>query len=174
MFMHHPHFGALDTNQLASEYDTLWTREQVLGALDCAPVRLQLWAKCNQTLSTARLDALAHSLSRLPELDVLARAQLTIYLQDDPSFIEAHCEPDALAVYTDWARQFAALGEVAVSDFVRALVLCRVGLYASEDDFTNGDERILMDYKIDPAHSDQILAVRLNQDGGFGTINWES
>ena len=170
--LQHPHFGALDTSQLPSEFDVLWEGEQALATADDQAVALDLWADLDQALNPAQLDALAHSLSRLAELDALAREQLAIYLQNDPYFIEEHCGPDALAVYTNWAPQLAAMGGTAtVPAFVHAMVLCRVGLYANAS--SEDDERIVMDYKVD-RQSDQILAVKLHADGQFTQINWES
>ena len=152
----HPFFGELDNGRAG----VMWQGHMQLHG---QPVRVDVWA-AGRDLDAAELDALALVPDSLDALDREARAQLARYLDSNPDFIHEHSTPDALAVYADWAAQLAKLdGQVSVPQFVNLLRLVGVGLYPARLD----SPAIVMDYKIDPVHSDQILAVALDADGHF-------
>ena len=152
----HPFFGELD-NGCAG---VMWQAHRQLRG---QPVRVDVWA-AGRDLDAAELDALARVPDSLDALDREARAQLERYLASNPDFIHEHGTPDALAVYGDWAAQLAKLGgQVSVPQFVNLLRLVGVGLFPAR----LNSPAIEMDYKIDPEHSDQILAVAMDADGHF-------
>ncbi|MEG0920035.1 MAG: DUF2004 domain-containing protein [Comamonas sp.] len=157
--MQHPYFGDLDTSDQDGT-DVIWERDLELAG---QPVDVALWANENQVLDPAQLDAFALLLEDLPELDAKARGFLTVELNEDDDFIAYH---------TDEVENFPALaaiapdGEISIDEFVRALRLCNIGLWC--------DGTVVMDYQIDPDHSDQILAVKLDMQGGLKEVAWES
>ena len=170
----HPLFGQLDTSALDPVEGDFWAGDVLwdgFQALNGRQVRLDLWAVNQQVLALPELDALAQSLGRLPELDSSVRQHLERHLAANPMFMDEHATPEALAVYTDWAAQLAALGgQVSVAQFVQHLQLVRVGLYPGQP----FGHAIVMDYQIDPEHSDQILAVKLTAQGELTAVDWES
>jgi len=48
--------------------------------------------------------------------------------------------------------------------------LTNIGLWAE----TEPDGQVVLDYQIDPKHSDQILAVKLTANGALVSVDWES
>ena len=157
--MQHAYFGELDTSDQDGN-DVIWETELTLG--DQA-VEVTLWADADQVLDTAQLDAFAKLLQGLPELDAQARVHLAADLNADDSFMAHHTEEvenfPALAA-------IAPTGEISVADFVRAMRLVSVALFC--------DDALTLDYQIDPDHSDQILAVKLNAQGELRAVDWES
>ena len=157
--MQHPYFGALDTSDQDGT-DVIWERDLELAG---QPVDVALWANEELALDPAQLDAFANLLEDLPQLDTNARGFLTAELNEDDDFIAYH---------TDEVENFPALaaiapnGEIAIDDFVRAMRLCHIGLWC--------DGVVVLDYQIDPDHSDQILAVKLDMHGALKDVSWES
>lgn len=157
--MQHPYFGDLDTGDQDGT-DVIWERDLVLAG---QPVDVALWADENQVLDSTQLDAFAQLLQDLSALDANARGFLAVDLNEDDGFITYH---------TDEIESFPALaaiapdGNISIDDFVRALRLCSISLWS--------DGNVVLDYQIDPDHSDQILAVKLDMHGALKEVAWES
>ena len=157
--MQHPYFGTLDTSDQEGT-DVIWERDLSLADQS---VDVVLWANQGQALDPAQLDAFAQLLGDLPALDARARGYLTADLHEDDDFIAYHT--DAVEAFPALAA-IAPDGEISVEDFVRALRLCSIGLWC--------DGVVVLDYQIDPEHSDQILAVKLDAQGTLKEVSWES
>lgn len=154
----HPYFGSLSTADL-DDFDVIWERELPLGPLT---VETALWADADTPLATATLDDFATLLGRLPEVDGQARAALTTYLTAEDSYLTFHVQEmeggDQLP--TDPAA------------FAAAMVLHHVGLWLADPD--KEEPGVVLDYLIDPEHTDEILAVKLTPSGEHLTVAWES
>ena len=145
--LNHPYFGLLDSDTLADEVDVLWEHDV---ALNGHAINAQIWAAAESELDVA-------------ELDHRARAALQEYLADDDSYLTHHREEmeggDALPT--------------APADFVAAMTLNGIALW-HQDPFDEGSGPLVLDYMIDPDHSDEILAVSVTAAGEIEEINWES
>lgn len=168
----HPFFGPLDTTSI-EETDVIW---EAILELNEQPVDTSLWAESGQALEDSRLDTFAHLLEHLPELDARARTALTSYLEDDREFIDYYT--DALDEGAEGLDSTQALREQAQADgisqvdasaFVSAMRLTNIGLW-----FTVEGSPVVLDYRLDPEASDQILAVKCDAQGQVVSIDWES
>ena len=159
--MQHHYFGELDTDDIEGR-DVIWEDERQLNA---QTFEICLWADAGQQLDTLQLDAFAALLQDLPALDAQARSHLLAELQTDDEFMRHHLEE-----VENFPRlaELAPDGDMAAPDFVRAMVLVNIGLWADEP------ASVVMDYQIDPEHSDQILAVKLTAQGELTAVHWES
>nr|WP_314484341.1 DUF2004 domain-containing protein [uncultured Kingella sp.] len=158
--LNHPYFGLLDSDTLADEVDVLWEHDV---ALNGHAINAQIWAAAESELDVAELDQFAQRLQNLAELDHRARAALQEYLADDDSYLTHHREEmeggDALPT--------------APADFVAAMTLNGIALW-HQDPFDEGGGPLVLDYMIDPDHSDEILDVSVTAAGEIEEINWES
>ena len=159
--MQHAYFGELDTSDQDGR-DVVWEAERTLGD---QTIEVLLWADADQALNEADLDAFATLVQDLPALDTKARGFLQAELAQDDSFIRHHT--DEVADVPALAA-VAPTGEITVADFVRAMRLITIGLW------TDQPPSIVLDYQIDPEHSDQILAVKLDAQGALTAVDWES
>ena len=158
---HHSYFADLSTADIEGT-DVIWEAEATLGDQS---FDITLWADADQQLDGAQLDAFAALVQDLPALEAKARAILQAELEGDDAFMAHHlAEVDnfpALAA-------IAPNGEISVADFVRAMRLTHIGLWANEP------ASVILDFQIDPEHSDQILAVKLDGPGELVSVDWES
>ncbi|ARU05378.1 hypothetical protein CCO03_12380 [Comamonas serinivorans] len=157
--MNHPHFGELDTSSIEGR-DVVWERDLVLEG---QAVDVALWADAGQVLDPGMLDAFASLLQDLAGVDARARVHLLAELEADDDFITYH---------TDEGENFPGLaaiapdGAITPAAFVQAMRLTHASLWA--------DGLVVLDYQMDPEHSDQILAVKLDPQGQLQEIAWES
>ena len=159
--MQHSYFADLSTADIEGT-DVIWEAERTLGD---QTFDITLWADANQQLDGAQLDAFAALIQDLPALDAKARGILQAELDGDDAFMayhldEVHNFPALAAIAPD--------GEISVADFVRAMRLTHIGLWADEP------ASVILDFQIDPEHSDQILAVKLDGQGELTAVDWES
>jgi len=165
--MEHAYFGKLDTSAIQRSVDVIWERE---FSLNGATFTVWLWASPATELDKAKLDACAALLENMGALDATARQALRESLAEDRSYIDFHAEeiPDSevMQQLLDAANDAAAITE---ENFVARMKLCGIGLW---HDATSAP--VVMDYMIDPDASDQILAVKAEQDGKVTVIDWES
>ena len=168
----HPYFGALDSGAL-TETDVCWEGEAPLDGQP--PAEVWLWVQPGLPFDAKRLDFFAALLQALPAHDQRARGQLVQYLQDAPEYLRFHLEELADTPVLDKLTHNSVRSEVPVQDFVAAMQLKNIGLWlenVNEDDAPSTS--VVMDYMIDPEHSDEILAVKLGLDGEVMSIDWES
>lgn len=85
------------------------------------------------------------------------------YLADDDSYLTHHREE---------MEGGDALPTVPAA-FVAAMTLNGIALW-HQDPFDEGSGPLVLDYMIDPDHSDEILAVSATAAGEIEEINWES
>ena len=161
----HPFFGLCGTAGFTTE-EVCWEKEI---AVNGSGVDVALWAPpdapMRNELDKGELDQMADAVQQLATLDEQARRHLLDYLDDDDAFIRHHLEEaDA---FPRVAELFPS-GSTTPPDFAQALQLVQVGLWLGHPD------PIVMDYMIDPDHSDQVLAVKLGADGSLASIDWES
>ncbi|MFE7109746.1 DUF2004 domain-containing protein [Streptomyces sp. NPDC057575] len=163
----HPYFGHLEVPP-ADGTEVIWEGTAALGSSE---VEVRLWADPGSGLDAGELDAFATHLDRLPALDTAARAAIRKNLQQDRYFIDHHAdELDDIEVIKRLARE--ANGEaIGVDAFTAAMRPVQVGLWhlIGED-----EARIVMDYTIDAATSDELLAVKVARDGTVASVDWES
>jgi hypothetical protein len=169
MKIHHAFFGSIDASDM-DEPDTCWSSTYTLG--NSAP-DVWLWID-REGLDSSVLDAYAALLQNFAKLDADARAELVSYLQQEQSanglsldYMHDHLEkigdsPAVLAARTP-------NGHMDTAQFVQQMKLHCIGLWCTK---TMGTE-IIMDYMIDAARSDQILAVKIALGGEMRVI-WES
>ena len=169
----HSFFGPLSLEKL-QDTDVIWEVPQQLNGQS---VETWLWADPASSLDAALLDQFAAALKQLPQLDQQARAALVKHLQEDREFIdglaELAAEEDSVGLPTvqKLLQQARAAGQsdIAAADFVAAMQLENISLWCSHD-----DEPIVLDYRIDTAGCDQILAVKCDANGRIMEISWES
>ncbi|MCX5109664.1 DUF2004 domain-containing protein [Streptomyces sp. NBC_00378] len=163
----HPYFGHLEVPPV-DETEVIWEGAAALGSSE---VEIRLWADPGSGLDAGELDAFATHLGRLPTLDIAARAAIRKNLQQDRYFIDHHAdELDDIEVIKRLTRE--ANGEtISVDAFAAAMHPVRIGLWhpIGED-----EARIVMDYTIDAATSDELLAVKVARDGAVVSVDWES
>ena len=168
--LHHPYFGTLNSDTL-EDIDVIW--ETTLGE---PQTHSQLWAAPEQRLDTAELDAFAALLQNLPTLDKRARAALCDDLANDGSFLEYFSAAEALEYDVEELRWLKPLLN-DIPAFVAALQLTAIGLW-TRDTMQEMEEEpatpLVLDYKIAPEHTDQILAVKCDLQGNIISIDWES
>ena len=173
----HAYFGVLDTSNLQSD-DIIWEREMLVSGKE---VRVKLWAREGVALPEEALDAYAKLLTRLPELDALARPELVKYLKEHADFIgeymaaveDGHDYPTVKALLQSALR--VGQTEIAPEDFESAMQLRSISLWCpSYDEEEEDDSEVVFDYRIDPETSDQILAVKFDAQGKLELIAWES
>lgn len=163
----HPYFGHLEVPPVDGT-EVIWEGTAALGSSE---VEIQLWADPGCGLDAGELDAFATHLNRLPALDTAARAAIRKNLQQDRCFIDHHAdELDDIEVIKRLTRE--ANGEaISVEAFTAAMHPVGIGLWhlIGED-----EARIVMDYTIDAATSDELLAVKMSRDGTVASVDWES
>ncbi len=152
----HPYFADIDTDALEDDVDVCWEAELPVNGDE---VTALLWAQQGAT-ALPELDAFATFLQQVETADKSARAALLQCLEQDRSFIDFHVQEIEGANYPDQPEAF-----------VRAMQLVNIGLWAVP---SARDTPIVMDYMLDPEHSDQILAVCFHADGTLGDVCWES
>ena len=162
--MNHPCFGELNTHYIKKSPDVIWERELNLNGQIIEAV---LWANQDQILDAAQIDAFAAMTQDLSGLDAHARAHLLATLEADDEFIAYHTDevenfPGVAAIAPD--------GEVMPDVFMQAMKLTNIGLWAE----AVPDGLVILDYQIDPEHSDQILAVKITDQGKLVAVDWES
>ncbi|WP_406497082.1 DUF2004 domain-containing protein [Streptomyces sp. NBC_00846] len=163
----HPYFGHLEVPPV-DETEAIWEGTAALGSSE---VEVRLWAEPGSGLDAGELDAFATHLAHLPALDTAARAAIRKNLHQDRYFIDHHADEfDDIEVIKRLARE--ANGEaISVDAFTAAMHHVRIGLWhlIGED-----EARIVMDYTIDAATSDELLAVKMSRDGTVASVDWES
>lgn len=164
----HPYFGLLDTDALEN-IDVIWEQS---FSLNSATFDVSLWTgdSPNPPLDESMLDAFAKLLQDLPALDIYARKQLAKMLAKDKSYIKEHIEE--LARYSEIISRLlsdAGSSEISAQTFVAAMRLTNIGMWLDVS-----SAPIVMDYMIDPENSDEILAVKLTEEGQLVVIDWES
>jgi hypothetical protein len=164
--LNHPFFGNLDTSKL-DKVDVIWSRDFSLADTS---FEVCLWAGPGEPLDARMLDALAALLADLPALDARARRFLVEDMAQDKSFIEFYVEdPDDMLPVIEALAPDGDADAVDVGAFVKAMTLMNIGLWPVP---VTGP--VVMDYMIDPENSDQILAVKLDENGALVSIDWES
>lgn len=160
----HAYFGAL-TNDSLKSVDVIWERTvtQADSSFD-----VSLWASSSDVLDIAKLDAFAALLGDLDALDTRLRAGLRTYLGNDSAYIDSAKELPDSEVMERLSEDHEA-PEIGVDAFVKAMQITNIGLWLGAE-----SSPVVVDYMIDPEHSDQILAVKTTQDGEIVTIDWES
>ena len=169
----HGYFGTLDTNAIEGS-DVIWENDVSLSGQD---VDVSLWADQGTELQPHQLDAFAALLERLPQLDAQMREALTQYLQNDREFIDYYInivqddEAEGLVVIEGLIENAykAGLDEVQATDFVKAMRLTDVTLWTTVE-----SDPVVIDYRIEPETSDQILALKCDEQGKVISIDWES
>ncbi|MFD7621036.1 DUF2004 domain-containing protein [Streptomyces sp. NPDC059802] len=150
------------------ETEVIWEGAAALGSSE---VEVRLWADPSSGLDAGVLDAFATHLARLPALDTAARAAIRENLQQDRYFIDYHAdELDDVEVIKRLTRE--ANGEaISVDAFTAAMHPVQIGLW-----HLIGEARaqVVMDYTIDAATSDNLLAVKVARDGTVVSVDWES
>ncbi|MFG3526017.1 DUF2004 domain-containing protein [Streptomyces sp. NPDC047917] len=113
----------------------------------------------------------ATRLAHLPALDTAARAAIREYLRQDRYFIDHHAdELDDAEVIKRLTRD--ANGEaISVDAFTAAMHPVQIGLWHLTGE---AEARIVMDYTIDAETSDELLAVKMADDGTVASVDWES
>lgn len=163
----HPYFGHLEVPPVDGT-EVIWEGTAALGSSE---VEIQLWADPGCGLDAGELDAFATHLDHLPALDTAARAAIRKNLQQDRYFIDHHAdELDDIEVIKRLTRE--ANGEaISVEAFAAAMHPVGIGLWhlIGED-----EARIVMDYTIDAATSDELLAVKVARNGAVVSVDWES
>ena len=169
----HAYFGELDSDSVEGN-DVIW--EQTLS-LNGEDVEVALWVDKGTPLKADQLDGFAGVLQNLTALDAQKRAELTQFLEHDNEFIRYYVE----AVQEGGADDLVAvkalieeahrkgLGEVQATDFVKSMRLTDIALWCAVD-----SDPIVLDYRIDPDTSDQILAAQCDEHGNLVEISWES
>lgn len=180
--INHPYFGELDTGSVDSgDAEVIWEQALPLAGM---LAKANLWAASGKPLNAPRLDAFSARLKDLPILDGAARQQLGLYLEADRYFLEFHieelpeqCPEQDLSLIKALAPQGDA-STVEIGDFLKAMRLESVSLYASQPDSwlenDTEDYTIVMDYVFGTGFGDQILAVKFTEEGEFISVNWES
>ncbi|MFD5186610.1 DUF2004 domain-containing protein [Streptomyces sp. NPDC058357] len=163
----HPCFGRLEVPPL-DETEVIWEGTATLGSSE---VEIRLWADPNCGLDTEELDAFATHLTHLPALDTAARAAIREDLRQDRYFIDHHAdELDDAEVIKRLTRE--ANGEpIGVDAFTAAMHPVRIGLWHRTGE---AEAQVVMDYTIDAAASDELLAVKVARDGTVVSVDWES
>ncbi|GAA2416020.1 DUF2004 domain-containing protein [Streptomyces pulveraceus] len=163
----HPYFGHLEVPSV-DETEVIWEGTATLGSSE---VEIRLWADPNFGLDTGELDAFATHLTHLPARDTAARAAIREDLQQDRYFIDHHTdELDDAEVIKHLTRE--ANGEpISVDAFTTAMHPVRIGLWHPTGKV---EAQVIMDYTIDAAASDELLAVKVTRDGTVASVDWES
>ncbi|MEV5199669.1 DUF2004 domain-containing protein [Streptomyces sp. NPDC053720] len=163
----HPYFGHLEAPS-ADESEVIWEGTASLGS---SKVEAWLWAGPDSGLDMGELDAFATRLAHLPALDTAARAAIRENLRQDRYFIDHHAdELDDAEVIRRLTRE--ANGEAISADaFTAAMHPVRIGLWHLTGE---AKARIVMDYTIDAETSDELLAVKMTDDGTVTSVDWES
>ncbi|MES9505082.1 DUF2004 domain-containing protein [Streptomyces sp. NPDC000609] len=163
----HPYFGHLEVPPV-DETEVIWDGTATLGSSE---VEIRLWADPDCGLDTGELDTFATHLTHLPALDTAARAAIREDLRQDRYFIDHHAdELDDAEVIKRLIRE--ANGEpVGVDAFTAAMRPVRIGLWHPTGE---AEARVVMDYTIDAAASDELLAVKVARDGTAVSVDWES
>ena len=170
--LNHPFFGSLDTDSM-KDIDVIW---EASLEFQNHPVEATLWAEPGQHLETTRLNAFAELVLDLATLDAHARKALVEHLQQDRTFIDYYTDAlDDAAEGLDSAQALRDQAEkhgqenISAADFVAALQLKDLGLWCTQQ-----GSPVVLDYRLDPDASDQILAVKCDALGRVITIDWES
>ncbi|MEG0053228.1 MAG: DUF2004 domain-containing protein [Comamonas sp.] len=171
--INHTYFGPLNTDKL-QDTDVVWEAHLPLAGRE---VEAWLWAAPQQELNSMLLGAFATTLNNLPTLDARARAALLTYLQEDSDFIAFHVDlaqeenAQGLEATQILIAHAQSAGQTSVDalDFVGLLTLHSMGLWCSSE-----GAPLVLDYRIDPEGSDQILAVKCDATGRITDISWES
>ncbi|MET8742225.1 DUF2004 domain-containing protein [Streptomyces sp. NPDC004728] len=163
----HPYFGHLEVPPVDGT-EVIWEGTAALGSSE---VDIQLWADPGCGLDAGELDAFATHLDHLLALDTAARAAIRKNLRQDRYFIDHHAdELDDVEVIKRLTRE--ANGEaISVEAFAAAMHPVRIGLWHLTGE---AEARIVMDYTIDAAASDELLAVKVARDGAVVSVDWES
>ncbi|MFF3953292.1 DUF2004 domain-containing protein [Streptomyces sp. NPDC001890] len=163
----HPYFGHLEVPSV-DETEVIW---EGTAALASSEVEVQLWAAPDSGLDAEELDAFATHLADLPALDTAARAAIRENLRQDRYFIDHHAdELDDIEVIKRLTEE--ANGEaIGVDAFTAAMHPAGIGLWHL---IGEPGTRIVMDYTIDAATSDELLAVKVARDGAVVSVDWES
>jgi len=160
----HAYFGELDSNRIRETFDAqgvMWERDlDFNGHL----IDTSLWVERGQALNKKLLDAFAALLQNLASVDSQARRHLVEYLNEDDNFITCHMDLEIPGL-----AALAADGEVSPDAFVKAMQLTDITLWTQAE-----PDHVVLDYRIDPEHSDEILAVKLTAQGELIAIDWES
>ncbi|ENU23799.1 hypothetical protein F993_01953 [Acinetobacter proteolyticus] len=172
----HSYFGALNTDAVdPGRVDVIWEQKFSLAG---ETVDVPLWVVSGEKMDIHRLDAFSNHLNNLPALDIAARKQIGLYLEEDRGFIKFHIEEvPRNSLDQDWSiiEALAPNGtavEVDVHDFVKAMRLTTVSLFYFEK-----GEPIIMDYVIGEGVqglAEQILAVKFTENSEFVDVSWES
>lgn len=163
----HPCFGHLEVPS-TDETEVIWEGTASLGSNEA---EVRLWADPDSGLDADELNTFATRLADLPALDTAARAAIRENLRQDRYFIDHHAdELDDAEVIKRLTRD--ANGEaISVDAFTAAMHPVRIGLWHL---IGEAGARIVVDYTIDAATSDELLAVKMAGDGTVVSVDWES
>ena len=164
--LEHAYFGALDTSVVKQSVDVIWEREFSLNGVN---FDVWLWASPSTELDATKLDAYAALLNNLNTLDATARQSLREFFADDRAYIDFHVEEIENSEVMQQLLLNAGDAEITEQAFVARMQLSGIGLW---HDATSAP--VILDYVIDPDASDEILAVKTEQDGNVTVIDWES
>jgi len=162
MTHHHPCFGDLD---LEKAEPVRWEQKRTVNGL---PVEVTLWIESARQWNTDELDHFSVRLEQLDDLDLRCRSRLIDYLGEDDHYISFHMEEVGDSpVVAALVRQFGE--KLKPAQFVPAMRMNNIGFWLYSD-----ENQVIVDYMIDPEHSDEILAAKFTPDGEFIAIHWES
>lgn len=128
----------------------------VLWEQDVEEINTTLWYSKGTEASESLLDIFSSFLKDFDKYKDIARKELIEYLKKDEEYMSFHIDELEMEFPTD------------VVEFAKAMKVTNIGLWI------DGENLIILDYMIAPEDSDEILAVKFNEDLEIVAIDWES
>lgn len=173
--INHSYFGELIPS---NDDDVIWEGELFLKDND-KPTQVWLWLYSDnkdKLFNQDNLDKCEEVLKSLDKFHQKAQPYLLDYLKNDPDFI-GHYVENIDELNLPKLQNLIHNNTLSPQTFIKLLHLNKFDIWLS-DDFRivedGQNHQIVMDYRIDPAQCDQILAVKFDLDGHFKEVAWES
>lgn len=152
--MNHEFFGELDLEKgiddpTEDQLIVLW--EEIVNDINTT-----LWYVKGEKISLELLDTFSKFLNHFTEYHQKALGALVNSLTEDNEYIVFHRDELELDVPEDAAK------------FVQSMNVTNIGLWV------DGENVIIVDYMIAPEESDEILAVKFDENLDIVDISWES
>ena len=152
--MNHEFFGELNLENgidgsMEDDLIVLWEEE-------VNDINTTLWYQKGEKISLGLLDTFSKFLNHFTKYHQKALGALQNYLKEDNEYIVFHRDELELDVPEDATK------------FVQSMNVTNIGLWV------DGENIIIVDYMIAPDESDEILAVKFDENLEIVDISWES
>lgn len=166
----HPFFGEFADQDLQGDAQVVW--EKFLTVAN-KPVNVHIWVRNLTDFSQEKLDKIADFCQSLDKFDQLARQALLDELEQDDSYMTEHFNEIQPQIDSPILAKLIA-ENATKSQFATTMQLESISIWLFQYESDDTERTFIMDYKIDPELSDEILAVNFDINGKLVYVAWES